>query len=139
MLKQYKEKNPDMKPVIHTFGFGYSMDSQLLDEIAQEANGIYAFIPDSSFVGTVFVNSLSNILPTIATNVQINVEGCNGAKIKGIPGGYQHVITSWGAQIDIGTLQEGQSKDIILELEIQDQSKPFAQVVVQYLDLIDSK
>jgi hypothetical protein len=41
---------------ICTFGFGYALQSELLREIALEGGGSYAFIPDSGFVGTVFVN-----------------------------------------------------------------------------------
>lgn len=43
------------------------MESSLLDELAIEGNGNYSFIPDSSFVGTIFVNALSNFLCTFAT------------------------------------------------------------------------
>jgi hypothetical protein len=36
---------------MNTFGFGYSLDSALLNDISHEGNGTYAFIPDSSLVG----------------------------------------------------------------------------------------
>ena len=58
MLKNYKDKH-DLPCSVGTFGFGYSLDSQLLHDLSVEGNGMYAFIPDSSFVGTTFVNRLS--------------------------------------------------------------------------------
>jgi hypothetical protein len=58
MLKRYKEQNGIPCASIGTFGFGYSLDSALLEGIAKEGNGMYAFIPDASFVGTAFVNSV---------------------------------------------------------------------------------
>lgn len=63
---KYKDLNHKLlsRCIIDTFGFGYQMDSQLLDQISQIGNGNYNFIPDSSFVGTIFVNSLSNMLST---------------------------------------------------------------------------
>ena len=52
------------------------MDSKLLEDLAQIGNsGSYAFIPDGSFVGTVFINAISNLLATAATNLQLSVEG----------------------------------------------------------------
>jgi hypothetical protein len=38
-------------------------------------SGSYAFIPDGSFVGTIFVNAISNLLTTAATNLQLTVGG----------------------------------------------------------------
>jgi hypothetical protein len=58
MLKRYKETNNLPCASIGTFGFGYSLDSALLEGIAKEGNGMYAFIPDASFVGTAFVNAV---------------------------------------------------------------------------------
>jgi hypothetical protein len=61
---------------INTFGFGYNLDSQLLEDLAQMGNsGSYAFIPDGSFVGTIFVNAISNLLTTAATNLQLSIGG----------------------------------------------------------------
>jgi len=39
-------------PSIHTFGFGYSIRSGLLQSIAEVGAGTYSFIPDSGMIGT---------------------------------------------------------------------------------------
>ena len=61
MLK-YKEFHPDHSSVVKTFGFGYSLDSKLLQDIAHHFEGSFSFIPDAGFVGTVFIHSLVNSL-----------------------------------------------------------------------------
>ena len=63
-LKRLNTKCP-----IHTFGFGYNLNSHLLYEMAKISSGMNCFIPDATFVGTVFVNAISNILTTAAYNV----------------------------------------------------------------------
>jgi len=74
-LAQFKTKT-NFTCSVNTFGFGYSLDSQLLDDLAQMGNsGSYAFIPDGSFVGTIFVNAISNLLTTAATNLKLSVGG----------------------------------------------------------------
>ena len=56
-MKDYKDSHGGVYPAtISTFGFGYNLQSDLLNEIALEGGGYYAFIPDSGFVGTIFVN-----------------------------------------------------------------------------------
>ena len=40
-------------PSILTFGFGYSLDTMLLVDIAAKGHGCFSYIPDSGFVGTV--------------------------------------------------------------------------------------
>ena len=59
----------------------YNLDSALLHELADEGDGMYTFIPDSSFVGTAFVNCTSNVLATIASNATLSVETLNGATV----------------------------------------------------------
>ena len=49
-------------PVINTFGYGYSLDSTMLYNMARVGDGIFGFIPDATMVGTVFINSLGNSL-----------------------------------------------------------------------------
>lgn len=39
-------------PSIHTFGFGYSIRSGLLQSISEVGAGTFAFIPDAGMIGT---------------------------------------------------------------------------------------
>lgn len=64
-LERHYATNSALRCSFHTFGFGYQVDSKLLVDMAKVGHGSYLFIPDSSFVGTAFINGVSNILTTI--------------------------------------------------------------------------
>lgn len=81
MMKKYREQHDGMYPgTVHTFGFGYSLNSRMLLDIAKESNGAYAFIPDSGFVGTIFVNALANQQCAFGSNAVLEICPDNGAK-----------------------------------------------------------
>merc|ERR1719178_333080 len=83
MLKKFKDSNNGTYGCsINTFGFGYSLDSPLLRELAIEGDGTYAFIPDSGFVGTCFVHALGNLLVTAHQDVMLHLEALNGAELR---------------------------------------------------------
>ena len=109
MLKMYRDKYPDFPFTVNTYGFGYSLDSDLLDDIAHECNGMYAFIPDAGFVGTIFVNSIASICSTGASQATLSLEGVITDVV-----GYKSDKTSWGAHVDIGDLSSDQSKTIVV-------------------------
>ncbi|CAF0751215.1 unnamed protein product [Didymodactylos carnosus] len=81
--------------------------------------GTYSFIPDGGFVGTVFVNALSGVLTTVATNVSLEVKPT-----------HEHIFlgdnyTAWynseksddgGKKFHIGSIMYGQSKDLIIPI-----------------------
>ncbi len=76
-IANYNEKNLVI-PNFYTYGFGYSLDTELLVNIAKIGNGNFSFIPDSGFVGTVLINSLSYIKTTINRDICLNFENtCN--------------------------------------------------------------
>lgn len=73
-LVRYRDQHGGKYPgVINTFGFGYNLTSELLSDYAFEGTGTYAFIPDSGFVGTIFVNALANTLATTVESAVIGV------------------------------------------------------------------
>ncbi|KAG8913577.1 hypothetical protein FRC01_004479, partial [Tulasnella sp. 417] len=76
MLKLYLESQPKDKTkfTINTFGFGYSLDSKLLNEIAKIGNGHFGFIPDSGMVGTNFVHAVANTYATYAEGLFVDIE-----------------------------------------------------------------
>jgi len=115
MLIRYKETNGFPCSVIGTFGFGYSLDSSLLDGIAREGNGLYAFIPDASFVGTAFVNSVSNLLTTVAKNVIVEVTPKPGVTLDMSQIGFKHTVEGGTYKIQFGTLHFGQSRTLVLK------------------------
>ncbi|EUC67097.1 U-box protein [Rhizoctonia solani AG-3 Rhs1AP] len=122
MLKSYLDALPSDAPnfTISTFGFGYNLDSRLLDEIANVGQGMYGFIPDSGMVGTVFVHALANLLSTWATGCVLDIEVVTkdpnaDAKVK-VLGAFPVTYSSWGANIRLGDLQYGQSRDVVILL-----------------------
>ncbi len=52
---------------IHTYGFGNNINSSLLYEISELKNGIFGFIPDSTMIGTVFINSIAKMMDNMAS------------------------------------------------------------------------
>ncbi len=70
MLTRYADGNGGKLPgIISCFGFGYSLDSDLLRQISARGGGMYSFIP-----GTAFVNSLANTLVTYANEGSLSLE-----------------------------------------------------------------
>ncbi|KAI9208346.1 hint-domain-containing protein [Polychytrium aggregatum] len=63
----------NLNAVLSTYGFGYSLLSDLLDDIATVGNGSYSFIPDASFVGTTFIHAVANLLVTRTMKAKLTV------------------------------------------------------------------
>jgi Mg-chelatase subunit ChlD len=107
-LRQYNDRlTTPAAFTVNTFGFGYELDSGLLTEIADACNGgLYVFIPDSGLVGTVFVNTVSNILATACNTVTIDIEA--SAPVDGL----MVQPTKTGGTARLGSLQLGQSRDL---------------------------
>ena len=101
-LSTYIKENP-FKGTFSTFGFGYNLDSNILNEVATLCNGIFAFIPDATMVGTVFTNYISNCLACVHDTLTVNIE-TNGS-----------IIETLG-NTTIGMLQYGQSRNIIFKV-----------------------
>lgn len=59
---------------IHTFAYGYEVDSALVSQIAAMSQGIFGYIPDGTMVGTVFINTMSAILSTVYNDVVIEIK-----------------------------------------------------------------
>jgi hypothetical protein len=116
MLQRYKDKN-GIPGIINTFGFGYSLDSKLLNDIAVLGNGAYAFIPDGSFVGTIFVNALSTLLATAANNVTLDIEldKCTISDYTLLKY-YSHKINPTGLQLQLGSILFNQEKNLVLPI-----------------------
>eukprot|EP00928_Gymnodinium_smaydae_P050764 TRINITY_DN3432_c0_g1_i1.p1 TRINITY_DN3432_c0_g1~~TRINITY_DN3432_c0_g1_i1.p1 ORF type:complete len:861 (-),score=116.92 TRINITY_DN3432_c0_g1_i1:200-2725(-) len=118
-LVQYKNAVGKMPCSINTFGFGYRLDSAMLASIASEGTGSYSFIPDAGFIGTVFVNCVSNLLVTMARDVYVNLEVGSGAEIVSHELlGYEAKQEAGYVRVRVGNLQFGQDRDITVPLKI---------------------
>jgi len=108
---------------ISTFGFGYSLNSLLLNEISTIGNGKYAFIPDSGLVGTVFVNAISNILANYANDahLELNLGDSLMSKLrinKDHVSGFKITKKDKSTCIlFLGSILVGQEKNVVLEFD----------------------
>ena len=104
-------KSMTIKPTIYTFGFGYSLDTKVLANIASAGNGTFSFIPDSGFVGTIIIHAMANIKTTCATNTNVNIITNGDTKIKKTYG-YNNANC-----VKLNTINYGQNKEIVIEFE----------------------
>lgn len=123
MLKRYRDQH-NLECTISTFGFGYDLDSELLNELAIEGDGTYAFIPDASFVGTVFIHATANFLTTWANSAVLKLEPDNGAKIVEVVGAPPMDTASWGCQIRLGSLHFGQARSLLVRVALPEGAEP---------------
>mmetsp|Transcript_102794 Transcript_102794/g.209493 ORF Transcript_102794/g.209493 Transcript_102794/m.209493 type:complete len:706 (+) Transcript_102794:97-2214(+) len=117
-LEAYRNSWERLPGTISTFGFGYNIDSELLCWLASAGEATYSFIPDPGFVGTVFINTMSNILVTMAREAHLDLEPEEGAEILAVKGGLTSLSTGSGVRVNLGTLQYGQSRDVIIRMKI---------------------
>ena len=55
------------------FGYGYSLDTELLSALTELGGGCFGYIPDCSMIGTIFVNFLSSALASYSPKLQTKV------------------------------------------------------------------
>jgi hypothetical protein len=137
-MQEYKDKTA-LNCTVNTFGFGYSLNSILLKDLAHEGNGTFAFIPDSSLVGTVFVNALTNILCSASVNATLSIEHLGDAHIDNFVGGHKANNTSWVSTVQIGSLQYGQSKDYVVKISGIKPNEPYLRATLKYRDVVTGK
>jgi len=134
-LRAYRECHPQLfrSFQMHTFGFGYQLDSALLLDLATVGNGAFAFIPDSVIVGTNFVNSVANLLCNVHANCKLHIRAKGNAKITNGPlGNYRVDDQPWGKVIDIGVLQCGQRRSFVIPMKIPDGHTPYLEAHLTY-------
>ena len=120
--------------LINTFGFGNSIVKEILIDISNITGGSFKYISDAGMVGTIKVNQIANTYTTIANNCLINIEPLQGIPITNIPGHYPIVNASWGKQVNIGSIQYDQNRNIIFELNLPeiDDGTPLFNITFNY-------
>jgi len=120
-----KMKEEYIIPTIYTFGFGYSIDTQLLVDIAKIGNGSFSFIPDSGLLGTVIIHALANISTVCGSNAILKIMPVNGCVIKKIYGYEEDYIS-------LDTIHYGQSKDIVILIETNNPEYYMLNILLEY-------
>ncbi len=89
---------------IHTFAYGYDVDSALVSQIANMSQGVFGYIPDGTMVGTVFINTMSAILSTVYNDVLIDIKR-------------QGTDINQSEKIYLGSILYGQPRTILIPFE----------------------
>jgi len=120
-LEAYKQQHEGLPGTINTLGWGYTLDSKLLTKMANAGSGAYSFIPGAGFVGTCFVDMMSQLLVTMAKGVFLKVEKPENAELMDprVHGTWQVEDMKDFWNISVGTLQYGQTKDIVMPFKLK--------------------
>ena len=115
-------KTKNFTTPIYTFGFGYNLKPELLYDMAKYANGGNGHIPDGNLIATVFCNFIGTILCTVALNVQLHIIEKKALNKDILMGDYamQKDETTGELIYDIGTIQNQQTRNIVLNTELED-------------------
>ena len=136
-LQNYKDQYTGFDFQLNTFGFGYSLDSKLLVDLAVAGHGTYAFIPDAIILGTVFVNSVANFTSMYSQDATLNLLPRAGATFsdngtKAVHGDFEASAESWGVAVHLGPLQHGQARECVASMTIPSGTKPYLDAVLTF-------
>lgn len=124
-IKRLKEKT-NFTTTVNIFGFGNNLaKGGLLQDIAAQASGCFAHIPDGSMIATVFCNYISTIQTTVASNIQLMIKFDDNSKpsinlISGdyfLRGEFNDEFSNVWYRYDVGTIQLEQNRNFIINTE----------------------
>ena len=101
-------------PNVHVFGYGYELDTNLLVDIAHTGHGTYAYIPDCSMVGTVFVNFMANALSTVTNMAELDLSEISRELGQSKLVGFNPAPNS---KYNLGCIQFGQERNVLLRIK----------------------
>eukprot|EP00835_Amoeboradix_gromovi_P004143 NODE_306_length_11344_cov_0.675767.p3 type:complete len:613 gc:universal NODE_306_length_11344_cov_0.675767:5024-3186(-) len=122
-FKQYIDTE-NLNCTVNTFGFGYNLDSKLLYDLAVLGNGSFSFIPDSSMVGTIFINSIAACFTTIAQHCVVDITTSDTIWDPICLNNYA-IKNSWGYKCNMGSIISGQSKSVLIKGKISNATLHF--------------
>jgi Mg-chelatase subunit ChlD len=96
---------------IHTFGFGYNLDSRQLWDLAVLGNGIFCYLPDCNLVGTNFVNCLANALAVSANQATLELTPENATGFVCVGNDMKD------RKVETGPVQYGQTRDFVFQFK----------------------
>jgi hypothetical protein len=102
-IQKYFKTN-DFKCMINCYGFGYSLKSEILNDISNVSGGDgFSYIPDSSLLGNMFIHGITNFFTTAATYVPGKIVFTDGTD----------------ETFEINSLKFGQTKNLVFESDKQ--------------------
>ena len=103
MVERYFTQH-NFKCMINCYGFGYNLESDLLNNISNISGGDgFSFIPDSSLLGNIFIHGISNLFTTATYNPTLYIKLKNGVKF---------IDSSNETTLNINSLKYGQDKNL---------------------------
>ncbi len=134
-LRSYMDTNSTFVCSINMIGFGYSIQSNLLNSLSNRYYGSYYFVPDGSMVGTVFIHLLANILTTIGNNLLLKVDASNNSlvacNVAYVSEAYPFIQSGNTLIFYLGNLTYGQDRTITLPSGLD-----ISGISIQYLNTI---
>lgn len=121
---------------ISTLGVGLDYNEDLMTKLADQGGGRYHFIQDSNTIPQVLGDEMAGLVATVATGMTLEMRPSPGVKVDTIFG---YPTTSEGslARARIGSLGAGQSRDIILRVDLPKASGDSISLGVLALDFTD--
>ena len=108
MLRRYFNQH-ETRVMINTFGFGYTLKSDLLYNLSNISGGTFSFIPDSGILANILIQAISNFLTTAVYNPTLNITLNNGLRFK--------QNNSDSLSINLNTIQYGQDRNIKISID----------------------
>lgn len=98
---------------LHAFGFGYQLDTKLLEGLSKRGGGIYGYLPDCSMVGSVSINAVATTLSLVASDVSVG-----SVRVGNLQRGVPRIVPLGGLvagqEVKV-TWQNGGTANIVLE------------------------
>lgn len=131
-ISKYSKKN--LVNTVHTFGYGYDLDSKLLNNISKHGTGTFSHIPDHTMCNTVFINFLSHCLSTSINNAKIQIKNKTGCtNIYNMSNNINNDLESSNEKtISVGQIQSGINRNITLGIDNIDNNKFSLELEVVY-------
>jgi Mg-chelatase subunit ChlD len=134
LIENWRDTHSNFSCSFHTMGFGYNLNSILLDEIAELFGSTYCFIPDATYISTIFANIWAAVGTTIGIDAKLSIEFENkkdAQKVQqALASSYPSTLSGDNIIIRIGNICFDQDRCITIP------SVPIGMICLDYFDTV---